>query len=103
MEKLITKMEDSATERFLVYDQTWTPEALEELREEHGVYFRADSAVAVMVRGKILALGMEDDGIISFGPEAPRFHVHYAAGLMESLRRAAEALLPPAEQSEAAQ
>ena len=103
MEKLITRIEDGATLRFLVYDQTWTPEALEELRREHGVYFRADSAVAVMVRGKILALGMEDDSVIRFGPDAPRFHVHYAAGLMESLRLASEALLPPAEQKAAEQ
>lgn len=103
MEKRITKIEEGAALRFLVYDQTWTPEALEELRREHGVYFRADSAVAVMVRGKILALGMEDDGVIRFGPEAPRFHVHYAAGLMESLRLASEALLPPAEPKAAEQ
>ena len=90
MEKLITRIEDGATLRFLVYDQEWTPEALEELRREHGVYFRTDSAVAVMRRGKILALGIEDDGAISFGPEAPRFHVRYASALAESLREAAE-------------
>ncbi len=34
MEKRITKIEEGAALRFLVYDQTWTPEALEELRRE---------------------------------------------------------------------
>ena len=85
MEKLITKFEDGAAERYLVFDQEWTPEALEELRREHGVYFRADSAVAVRLRGKMLALGIEDDGCISIGPEAPRFHVSYAAALAAEL------------------
>ena len=85
MEKLITKIEDGAAERYLVFDQEWTPEALEELRREHGVYFRADSAVAVRLRGKMLALGIEDDGCISIGPEAPRFHVGYAAALAAEL------------------
>ena len=95
MKKLITKIENSAAERYLVYDQEWTPEALEELRQEHGVFFRADSAVAVRVRGRILSLGIEDDGAICFGPESPSFHVRFAPALAGLLQDAADALLPP--------
>ncbi len=91
MEKLITKIEDGAMVRFLVWDQEWTEAAIEELRRDHGVFFRPDSAVGVMVRGKILALGIEDDGALSFGPEAPRFHAAYAPGLAASLVEAAAA------------
>ncbi len=85
MKKLITKNENGAAERYLVYDQEWTPEALEELRREHGVYFRADSAVAVRLRGNVIALGIEDDGCITIGPEAPRFHVRFAPALAAEL------------------
>ena len=92
MEKLITKIEDGATLRFRVWDQEWTDEAIAELREDHGVLFRADSVTAVMLRGTILALGMEDDGEITFGPEAPRFHVAYAPALIDSLQEAVRLL-----------
>ncbi len=85
MEKRITKIENGAAERYLVSNQAWTAQALEELRREHGVYFRADSAVAVRLRGNVIALGIEDDGCISIGPEAPRFHVSYAAALAAEL------------------
>ncbi|MBR3078177.1 MAG: hypothetical protein IKH07_09695 [Oscillospiraceae bacterium] len=95
MEKLITKIEDGAAERYLAYDQEWTEAALAELRREHGVFFRADSAVAVRVRGSILALGIEDDGCISFGPEAPRFHAAYAPALASELVEAAAAAAKP--------
>lgn len=91
MDKLITVREDGGTLRFLVYDQEWTREALEELRREHGVYFRPDSVVGVMRRGKLLRLGMEDDGTLSFGPESPCFHVHWARGLAAELEEAAAA------------
>ena len=85
MEKLITAREEGATRRFSVWDQEWTPDALEELRRDHGVFFRADSAVPVMLRGKILVLGIEDDGVLTFGPDAPRFHVAYAPALAAEL------------------
>ena len=85
MNQLITAWEEGATRRFSVWDQEWTPEALEELRRDHGVFFRADSAVPVMLRGKILVLGIEDDGSLSFGPDAPRFHVAYAPALAAEL------------------
>ena len=91
MEKLITAWEDGPIRRFSVWDQEWTEEALAELRRDHGVFFRADSAVGVMVRGKILALGIEDDGVLSFGPEAPRFHTAYVPGLAACLVEAAAA------------
>ena len=85
MNQLITAWEEGATRRFSVWDQEWTPEALEELRRDHGVFFRADSAVPVMLRGKILVLGIEDDGVLTFGPDAPRFHVAYAPALAAEL------------------
>ena len=85
MNQLITAWEEGATRRFSVWDQEWTPEALEELRRDHGVFFRADSAVPVMLRGKILVLGIEDDGVLTFGPDAPRFHVDYAPALAAEL------------------
>ena len=88
MNQLITAWEEGATRRFSVWDQEWTPEALEELRRDHGVFFRADSAVPVMLRGKILVLGIEDDGVLSFGPDAPRFHAAYAPALAAELRDA---------------
>ncbi len=89
MNKLITAWEEGATRRFSVWDQEWTPEAIEELRLDHGVFFRADGAVPVLVRGKILVLGIEDDGVLSFGPDAPRFHVSYAPALSACLTEAA--------------
>ena len=92
MEKLITAREEGAVRRFYVWDQEWTPEALEELRRDHGILFRADSVVAVMVRGKILVLGMEDDGVLTFGPESPCFHVNWAGGLAAELAEALELL-----------
>ena len=89
MERLISAWEDGATRRFSVWDQEWTPEALEELRRDHGVLFREDIAVPVMIRGKILVLGIEDDGVLSFGPDAPRFHAAYAPALIAELTEAA--------------
>jgi hypothetical protein len=38
-----------------------------------------------MLRGKILVLGIEDDGVLTFGPDAPRFHVAYAPALAAEL------------------
>ena len=46
------------------------------------------------IRGTILTLGMEDDGEITFGPEAPRFHVAYAPALIGSLQEAVRLLTP---------
>ncbi len=92
MEKLITKIEDGATLRYRVWDQEWTEEAFEELWRDHGILFRADSFVPVMVRGRILALGIEDDGELAFGPDAPRFHVCYAPALIDSLQEAVRLL-----------
>ena len=89
MDKLITAWEEGATRRFSVWDQEWTPEALEELRRDHGVIFREDSVVPVMIRGRILVLGIEDDGVLTFGPDAPRFHVSYAPSLAAELVEAA--------------
>lgn len=89
MEKWITAWEEGAVRRFSVWEQEWTPEALEELRRDHGIFFRADSAVPVMVRGKILVLGIEDDGVLTFGADAPRFHVNWAGGLAAELAEAA--------------
>ena len=45
MEKLITTEQDGAAVRYSVKGQEWTPEALEELRREHGILFRADGVV----------------------------------------------------------
>ena len=92
MEKLITAWEEGATRRFSVWDQEWTPEALEELRRDHGVIFRADSVVPVLVRGRILVLGIEDDGVLTFGADAPCFHVNWAGGLAAELAEAVELL-----------
>ncbi len=92
MDKLITAREEGATRRFFVWDQEWTPEALEELRRDHGILFREDSVVPVMIRGKILILGIEDDGVLSFGPDAPRFHAAYAGGLAAELAEAVSLL-----------
>ncbi len=89
MESLITVMQEDGFLRFLVRDQEWTEPALAELRRDHGVFFRTDSAVAVRVRGSILALGIEDDGCITFGPESPRFHASYAPALAAELVEAA--------------
>ena len=89
MEKLITAWEEGATRRFSVWDQEWTEEALEELRRDHGVIFRADSVVPVLVRGKALVLGIEDDGVLTFGPAAPCFHARWAPGLAAELVEAA--------------
>ena len=94
MEHLITAWEEGATRRFSVWDQEWTPEALEELRRDHGILFRADSVVPVMIRGKILVLGIEDDGVLTFGPDAPRFHVHWAGALAAELAEAVDLLEP---------
>lgn len=96
MEKLITERRDGAILRYSVYNQEWTEEALEELRREHGVLFRADGAVPVRIRGTILSLGIEDDGVLSFGPDSPRFHVCWAPALIDCLRKAVELLTPPA-------
>ncbi len=98
MEKLITVEESGATLRFRVWDQEWSEAAFEELRREHNVLFRADSVVPVLIRGKILTLGIEDDGVLIFGPEAPRFHVHWAPALAETLREAVEQLKLPVEE-----
>ena len=100
MDKLITAREEGATRRFFVWDQEWTPEALEELRRDHGILFREDSVVPVMIRGKILVLGIEDDGVLSFGPDAPRFHVRWAPALTDELEEAVRLLQPPAENGE---
>ena len=94
MEKLITRIEDDATLRYRVREQEWTEEALEELWRDHGILFREGSFVPVMVRGRILALGIEDDGELSFSPDAPRFHVCYAPALIESLEEAVRLLAP---------
>lgn len=96
MEKLITERCDGAIRRYIVYDQSWTEEALEELRRDHGILFRADSVVPVMIRGTILTLGIEDDGVLSFGPDSPCFHVCWAPALADTLNRAVELLSPPA-------
>ena len=92
MEKLITKLENGAAEQYFVFDQEWTEAALEELWREHRILFRADSVVAVRIRGTVLTLGMEDDGVLTFGPEAPCFHRAYAPALIQELQQAAEAL-----------
>jgi hypothetical protein len=92
MEKLITAWEEGAVQRFSVWDQEWTPEALEELRRDHGVIFRADSVVPVMIRGTILSLGIEDDGVLTFGADVPRFHVNWAGGLAAELAEAVDLL-----------
>ena len=89
MNQRVTVKEEAGFLRFYAWDQEWTEPALEELRRDHGVFFREGSAVAVMVRGSILALGIEDDGCITFGPEAPRFHVAYAPALAAELVEAA--------------
>jgi len=89
MDRLITEKQEGSQLRYYVREQEWTPPALEELRRDYGVFFRESSAVAVMVRGSILALGIEDDGCITFGPEAPRFHVAYAPALAAELVEAA--------------
>ena len=94
MEKLITKIEDGATLRYRVWDQEWTEEAIEELRQDHGILFREDGFVPVMIRGRILTLGMEDDGELAFGPDAPRFLVNYAPALIDSLQEAVRLLNP---------
>ena len=94
MKKLITKIEDGATLRYRVWDQEWTEEAFEELWRDHVILFRADCFVPVMIRGRILALGIEDDGELAFGPDAPRFHVCYAPALIESLKDAVRILTP---------
>ena len=98
MDKLITAWEEGATRRFSVWDQEWTEAAFEELRREHNVLFRADSVVPVLIRGKILTLGIEDDGVLIFGPEAPSFHVHWAPALAETLAEAVEQLALPVEE-----
>ena len=85
MEQLITRIEDGPYLRFLVWDQEWTEAAVEELRRDHGVFFSAEGVVPVMVRGRILVLGIEDDGVLTFGADAPRFHVNWAGGLAAEL------------------
>ncbi|MBR6377260.1 MAG: hypothetical protein IKS05_05805 [Oscillospiraceae bacterium] len=96
MEQLITARQEGATQRYYVYDQEWTQKALEELWAEHGILFRADGVVPVMIRGSILTLGIEDDGVLSFGAESPSFHAAYAGALAALLEKAKELLTPPA-------
>ena len=100
MDKLITKFEEGTALRFSVFDQTWTEAALEELWREHGVLFRADSVVPVLVRGKTLTLGIEDDGVLFFGPASPCFHVSWAPALIRTLTDAAERLRPEQKQAQ---
>lgn len=95
MEKLITTEQDGAAVRYSVKGQEWTPEALEELRREHGILFRADGVVPLRIRGSMLRLGIEDDGVLFFSPDAPCFHVSYAPSLLRTLEEAVELLTPP--------
>lgn len=94
MEQLITRIEDGPYLRFRVWDQEWTEAAVEELHRDHGVFFSTDGVVPVMVRGRILVLGIEDDGVLTFGPDAPCFHVCYAPALIGSLEEAFRFLNP---------
>ncbi len=89
MEKLISRELEGETLCFRVRDQEWSQEAREELAREHGVLFFEDSVVPVLIRGKLLRLGTEDDGLLRFPPEAPRFHVRWAQGLARELEAAA--------------
>ena len=100
MEKLITTWREGATRRFSVRDQEWTEAAIEELRREHNILFRQDSVVPLLLQGKILTIGIEDDGVLSFGPDAPRFHVRWAPALTDELEEAVRLLQPPAENGE---
>ena len=97
MEKLITAWTDGATRRFSVWNQEWTEAAIEELRREHNILFRKDSVVPVLVRGKMLTIGIEDDGVLSFGSDAPCFHVRWAPALAAELEEAVRLLQPPEE------
>jgi hypothetical protein len=94
VEKLITVTQKGAFVRYTVRGQDWSDAAIEELRRDYGILFRPDGVVPVLIRGSVLQLGIEDDGVLFFGPESPCFHVGYAPSLIRSLQEAILRLTP---------
>ena len=66
--------EDEECLRIFADDQCWDEETLKQLKEEHGIFFMngGDGVSPVMVKGKMVFIGWEDDGQIGF--RKSRYH-----------------------------